>query len=52
MNKILQITLITTLTISVSTETLKEPTSYSGNLYKEIILDGNYDELTCIERVL
>ena len=44
MNKILQITLITTLTISVSTETLKEPTSYSGNLYKEIILDGNYDE--------
>ena len=45
MNKLLQLTLALTLTIAVSSETLKQPTSYSGNLYKEMILDGNYNEL-------
>jgi hypothetical protein len=43
MNKFIQTSLILTLTAYCSAEVLKNPTSYSYDLYKEVILNGNYD---------
>ena len=43
MNKFIQTSLILTLTAYCSSEVLKNPTSYSYDLYKEVILNGNYD---------
>jgi len=43
MNKLIQTSLLLTLTVYCSTEVLKKPTSYSYDLYKEVILNGNYN---------
>jgi len=43
MNKFIQTSLLLTLTAYCSAEVLKNPTSYSSNLYKKVILNGNYD---------
>ena len=43
MNKFIQTSLLLTLTAYCSAEVLKKPTSYSSNLYKEVILNGIYD---------
>jgi len=43
MNKFIQTSLLLTLTAYCSAEVLKNPTSYSSDLYKEVILNGNYD---------
>ena len=43
MNKFIQISLLLILTVYCSAEVLKNPTSYSSDLYKEIILNGDYD---------
>ena len=43
MNKFLQTSLILTIVLSSSAEVLRNPTSYSSDIYKEIILNGNYD---------
>ncbi|MDC1150652.1 M14 family metallopeptidase [Gammaproteobacteria bacterium] len=43
MNKFIQTSLLLTLAAYCSAEILKSPTSYSTDLYKEIILNGNYD---------
>ena len=45
MNKLIQTSLLLTLSAYCAAETLKNPTSYSSNLYEEIILNGNYDSL-------
>ena len=45
MNKLIQTSLLLTLSAYCTAETLKNPTSYSSNLYEEIILNGNYDSL-------
>ena len=44
MNKFIQTSLLLTLTTAYcSAEVLKNPTSYSSDLYKEVILNANYD---------
>ena len=43
MNKFIQTSLLLTLTVYCSAEVLKNPTTYSSDLYKEVILNGNYD---------
>ena len=43
MNKFIQTSLLLTLTAYCSAEVLKNPTSYSSDLYKKVILNGNYD---------
>ena len=43
MNKFIQTSLLLTLTAYCSAEVLKNPTSYSSDLYKEVILSGDYD---------
>ena len=43
MNKFIQTSLLLTLTAYCSAEVLKNPTSYSSDLYKEVILNANYD---------
>ena len=43
MNKFIQTSLLLTLTAYCSAEVLKYPTSYSSDLYKEVILNANYD---------
>ena len=43
MNKFIQTSLLLTLTAYCSAEVLKTPTSYSSDLYKEVILNGDYD---------
>ena len=43
MNKFIQTSLLLTLTVYSSAEVLKNPTTYSSDLYKEVILNGNYD---------
>ena len=43
MKKLIQTTLSLILTVYCSAEILKKPTSYSSDLYKEIILNGSYD---------
>ena len=43
MNKFVQTSLLLTLTAYCSAEVLKNPTSYSSDLYKEVILSGDYD---------
>jgi hypothetical protein len=43
MNKFIQTSLLLTLTAYCSAEVLKNPTAYSSDLYKEVILNGNYD---------
>ena len=43
MNKFIQISLLLILTVYCSAEVLKNPTSYSSDLYKEVILNGDYD---------
>ncbi len=43
MKKFIQTSLFLTLAAYCSAEILKSPTSYSADLYKEIILNGNYD---------
>ena len=43
MNKLIQTSLSLILTVYCSAEILKKPTSYSSDLYKEIILNGTYD---------
>ena len=43
MNKFIQTSLLLTLTAYCSAEVLKNPTTYSSDLYKEVILNGNYD---------
>lgn len=43
MKKFIQTSLFLTLAAYCSAEILKSPTSYSTDLYKEIILNGNYD---------
>ena len=45
MNKFIQTSLLLTLTAYCSAEVLKYPTSYSSDLYKEVILKANYDLL-------
>ena len=43
MNKFIQTSLLFILCAYCSAEVLKNPTSYSSDLYKEVILNGNYD---------
>ena len=43
MNKFIQISLLTLTTAYCSAEVLKNPTNYSSDLYKEVILNANYD---------
>ena len=43
MNKFIQTSLLLTITAYCTAEVLKNPTSYSSDLYKEVILDGDYD---------
>ena len=43
MNKFIQTSLLLTLTAYCSAEVLKNPTSYSSDLYKKVTLNGNYD---------
>ena len=43
MNKFIQTSLSFILCAYCSAEVLKNPTSYSSDLYKEVILNGNYD---------
>ena len=43
MNKFIKTSLLLTLTTYCSAEVLKNPTSYSSDLYKEVILSGDYD---------
>ena len=43
MNKFIQTSLLLTLTAYCTAEVLKNPTSYSSDLYKEVILNGDYD---------
>ena len=43
MKKLIQTSLSLILTVYCSAEILKKPTSYSSDLYKEIILNGSYD---------
>ena len=43
MNKFIQTSLLLTLAAYCSAEVLKNPTTYSSDLYKEVILNGNYD---------
>ena len=43
MNKFIQTSLLLTLTSYCAAEVLKNPTSYSSDLYKEVILNGDYD---------
>jgi hypothetical protein len=45
MNKIIQTSLLLILTVYCTAEVLKNPTSYSSDLYEEMILSGNYDSL-------
>ena len=45
MNKIIQTSLLLILTVYCTAEVLKNPTSYSSDLYEEMILNGNYDSL-------
>jgi len=43
MNKFIQTSLLLTITIYSTAEVLKNPTSYSSDLYNEVILSGDYD---------
>ena len=43
MNKFIQTSLLLALTTYCSADVLKKPTSYSSDLYKQVILNGNYD---------
>jgi hypothetical protein len=43
MNKFIQISLLLTIAIYSAAEVLKNPTSYSFDLYKKVILSGDYD---------
>ena len=45
MNKIIQTSLLLILNVYCTAEVLKNPTSYSSDLYEEMILNGNYDSL-------